>query len=103
MRKNVFLLATDPKNPNRGVIHARDSGLKISVHCLDGEPFKPDCSEIQLYGRTEDKMYVFETIGIASDDAIDIVGAIQWYGGYIHCPDMVIVHEDPRTDKEIAI
>jgi hypothetical protein len=103
MRHNVFLLATDPVEPGRDVIHARDSGLKLRVHCLDDEPFHPNSNEIQLYGKAGGKTYAFETISIASDDALDIVEAIQWYAEYIHCPDMDIAPDDPRTGKEIAI
>jgi len=103
MGNNVFLLATDPKRPNRDVIHARDSGLRIRVYCLEDEPFHADSNEIQLYGDTGDSTYAFETIGIASEDALDIVDAIQWYAGYIEHPDMDIAPEDPRADKEIAI
>jgi hypothetical protein len=102
-RHNVFLLATYRNGSCREVIHARDSGLKLKVHRLNGEPFYPDWNEIQLYGQTTDETYAFETIGIASDDALDIVAAVQWYAGYIHCPDMDIVHKDPRTGEEIAI
>jgi len=103
MGNNVFLLATDPKRPNRDVIHARDSGLKLRVYCLEEESFHPDSSEIQLYGSTGDNTYAFETIGIASEDALDIVEAIQWYAEYIQYPDMDIAPEDPRADREIAI
>jgi hypothetical protein len=103
MRKNVFLLAANSNDPNREVIHARDSGLKIRVHCLGEESFYPDSSEIQLYGSTGDRTYAFETIDIASGDAPYIVGAVQWYAEYIHCPNMDIVSEDPRAGNEIAI
>src|SRR5579864_4082499 len=103
MGNNVFLLVTDTKNPGRDVIHARDSGLKIRVCRLDDNLFHPDCGEIQLYGRAGDINYAFETIGIASEDALDIVEAIQWYAEYINYPDMDIAPEDPRANKGIAI
>jgi hypothetical protein len=103
MSHNVFLLATDPNNPCRDVIHARDTGLKLRVFCLNEEAYHPDSNEIQLYGNTGDKFYAFETINIASDDALDIVDAIQWYAGYIECPDMDIVPDDPRLGREIAM
>jgi hypothetical protein len=103
MKRNVFLLATDPNNPCRDVIHARDSELRLRVFCLDEEPFQPDSNEIQLYGSADDKYYAFETIDIASDDALDIVEAIQWYAEYIHFPDMDIVPDDPRANKKAAV
>ncbi len=45
----------------------------------------------------------FETISIASDDALDIVEAIQWYADYIECPEMEILPEDPRQGRDIAM
>jgi len=103
MKHNVFLLATDPKNPCRDVIYARDTSLKLRVFCLDNEPFHPDMNEIQLYGKAHNKLYAFESIDVTSDDALDIVEAIQWYAGYIKCPEMNIVADDPRPGRNIAI
>src|ERR1700760_2849076 len=102
IRRNVFLLASYPGSPRREVIHSSDSELRINVHCLDCDPYYPDSGEIQLYGKAGDKTYAFETIGIASNDATNIVGAVQWYAEYIHYPEMDIVAEDPRTESEIA-
>jgi hypothetical protein len=103
MDYNVYLLATDPKNPCRDVIHSRDTGLKIRVFCLDKEPFDPDGNEIQLYGYANGKLFAFETINIAPDDALDVVGAIQWYAEYVDCPEMEILPDDPRGDRNIAM
>lgn len=103
MAQNVYLLATDPSNPCRDVIHSRDTDLKVRVFCLDKETFQQDTGEIQLYGLCDNGLYAFETIGIASDDAIDIVEAIQWYADYIRCPEMEILPDDPRHDKDIAM
>jgi len=103
MGNNVFLLATDPNSPCRDVIHSRDSGLRIRVYCLEEERFRPNNNEIQLYGTTGNNTYAFETIGIASEDAPDIIEAIQWYADYIRYPDMDIAPEDPRAGKEVAI
>ncbi len=102
MRRNVFLLATDPNEPCRDVIHARDTGLKLRVFCLDQEPFHPESSEIQLYGSTDKKVFAFETIGVTSEEALDVVEAIQWYAGYIDCPEMEIIPEYPRAGGGIA-
>ena len=96
MEHNVYLLATDPKNPCRDVIHSRDTNLKVRVFCLDEENFHADSNEIQLYGYAHKKLYAFETIDITSEDALDVVGAIQWYADYINYPDMEILPEDPR-------
>lgn len=85
------------------MIHARDTELKLRVFSLDDESFHPDRNEIQLYGSAGGKLFAFETIDIASDDALDIVEAIQWYAGYIDCPEMDIVPEDPRADREAAL
>ena len=103
MNRNVFLLATDPNNSCRDVIHARDTGLRLRVFCLDTDPFNPDMNEIQLYGSANNQLYAFESIDVTSDDALDIVEAIQWYASYIKCPDMNIVADDPRPGREIAI
>jgi len=103
MDHNVYLLATDPKNPCRDVIHSRDTGLKIRVFCLSDEKFSPHESEIQLYGYANDKLYAFETINIAAEDALDVVGAIQWYADYVGEPEMEILPEDPRAGQEIAM
>ena len=103
MNRNVFLLATDPNNLCRDVIHSRDTGLKLRVFCLDKESFHPNSSEIQLYGIANGKWFAFETIAVTSDDALDVVEAIQWYAGYINCPEMDIVPDDPRLDKDIAM
>ena len=70
---------------------------------MDREPFHPASSEIQLYGSTDGRSFAFETINIASDDALDIVEAIQWYADYIKCPDMNIAPDDPRPGRDIAI
>ena len=103
MARNVFLLATDPNNPCRDVIHARGNGLKLRVFCLDTETFHPDSNEIQLYGSGGGRTYAFESIGIASDDVPDIVAAIQWYADYISCPELDIMADDPRPSRGIAI
>ncbi len=100
---NVYLLATDPRNPCRDIIHSRDTGLKIRVFCLENEKFNVDYNEIQLYGYASDKLYAFETINILADDALDVVGAIKWYAGYIDCPQMEILADDPRPGKDIAM
>jgi hypothetical protein len=103
MEHNVYLLATDPNNPCRDVIHSRDTALKIKVFCLDHEKFHPDGNEIQLYGYADKKLYAFETINVTSEDALDVVGAIQWYAEYIDYPDMEILPEDPRFGSDIAL
>ena len=103
MAQNVYLLATDPNNPCRDVIHSRDTDLKVRVFCLDKEEFHHDAGEIQLYGQCGDVLYAFETISIASDDALDIVEAIQWYASYIRCPEMEILSEDPRQGRDVAM
>ncbi|MCJ8208525.1 hypothetical protein MUY27_02310 [Mucilaginibacter sp. RS28] len=96
MDHNVYLLATDPKDPCRDVIHSRDTDLKVKVFCLTDENFVPDINEIQLYGYANNKLYAFETIRITPEDALDVVSAIQWYANYVECPDMEILPEDPR-------
>jgi len=103
MDHNVYLLATDPKNPCRDVIHSRDTGLKIRVFCLDNDRFSPHENEIQLFGYASSKLYAFETINIVAEDALDVVGAIQWYADYIGYPEMEILPEDPRMGQEIAM
>jgi len=103
MDSNIYLLATDPKNSCRDVIHSRDTHLKIRVFCVDVEQFVPDNNEIQLYGYAGRKLYAFETINIIADDALDVISAIQWYAGYIDCPDMEILPDDPREGNTIAV
>ncbi|HEY8780782.1 MAG TPA: hypothetical protein VIM16_04135 [Mucilaginibacter sp.] len=102
MDNNVYLLATDPNNPCRDIIHSRDTHLKIRVFCLDKELFDPDVNEIQLYGYADGKLYAFETIDIMAEDALDVVGAIRWYAEYVNCPDMEILPDDPRTGNHIV-
>ena len=99
MEHNIYLLATDPKNPCRDVIHSRDTRLKVRVYCLDEEKFMPDDNEVQLYGYANSKLLAFETIDIAAEDAIDLVGAIKWYASYIQYPNMEILPEDPRPGR----
>jgi hypothetical protein len=103
MDLNVFLLATDPNNTCRDVIHSRDTHLKIKVFCLDKEQFDPDGSEIQLYGYAGRKLYAFETIDIMAEDALDVISAIQWYAEYINFPQMEILPDDPREGNHIAV
>ena len=100
---NVYLLATDPNNACRDVIHSRDTHLKIRVFCLDNEQFDPDSNEIQLYGYAGKKLYAFETIGIMAEDALDVVSAIRWYAEYIDFPQMEILPDDPRPGNHIAV
>jgi hypothetical protein len=102
MEYNVYLLATDPNNPCRDVIHSRDTELKIRVYCLESDSFVPNSNEIQLYGYANNKLYAFETIDIAAEDALDVVGAIQWYADYIDYPQMEILPEDPRPGQNAA-
>src|ERR1700712_4237668 len=103
MDYNVYLLATDPNNPCRDIIHSRDTRLKIRVYCLDEEQFNPDVSEIQLYGFANEKLFAFETINIVAEDALDVVGAIQWYAEYVDYPQMEILPENPRGGNHVAI
>jgi hypothetical protein len=35
-------------------------------------------------------------VNVAAEDALDLVGAIQWYAHYIEFPEMEILPEDPR-------
>lgn len=103
MDYNVYLLATDPNNPCRDVIHSRDTCLKVRVFCLSEEEFTASSSEIQLYGYAGNKLYAFETINIMAEDALDLVGAIKWYADYIECPQMEILPDDPRPDRGVAL
>jgi hypothetical protein len=103
MDHNVYLLATDPSNPCRDVIHSRDTGLKVNVFCIDKERFEPNTSEIQLYGYADSKLYAFETINVTPDDALDVIDAIQWYAEYMESPNMEILPEDPRKGKNVAL
>jgi hypothetical protein len=103
MDHNVYLLATDPTNPCRDVIHSRDTRLKIRVFCLTEEKFTANPNEIQLYGYANDKLYGFETINIVAEDALDVVDAIKWYAGYVEYPEMEVLPEDPRPGDDVAI
>ena len=103
MDYNVYLLATDPNNACSDVIHSRDTSLKIRVFCVNKEPFTPNANEIQLFGYANGNLYAFETIDIKAEDALDVVGAIQWYAEYIEFPEMEILPEDPRASQNIAI
>jgi len=103
MDYNVYLLATDPNNACRDVIHSRDTSLKIRVFCVNKEPFNANANEIQLFGYANGKLYAFETIDIKAEDALDVVGAIQWYAEYIEFPEMEILPEDPRPGQNIAM
>jgi len=103
MAHNAFLLAIDPNDSSRDVIYARVSGLRLRVFCIDTDPFHPDESEIQLYGKVGGEMYAFESIDISSDGTGQVVEAIQWYSHYIGRPEMSISVDDPRPLKNIAI
>ena len=97
MDQNVFLLATDPKNPCHDVIHSRDSGLKVKVTCITSDKFKADFNEIQLFGYAGNYLYAFETIDITAEQALGVLDAVKWYACYIEHPDMEILPEDPRS------
>jgi hypothetical protein len=103
MDYNIFLLATDPNNACRDVIHSRDTHLKVRVFCLDDDKFDPDSDEIQLYGYAEKKLYAFETIGIKAEDAIDVLSAVKWYAEYIDYPTMEVLPDDPRRNSSLAM
>ncbi|MDN3551146.1 hypothetical protein [Mucilaginibacter aquaedulcis] len=103
MDHNIYLLATDPSNPCRDVIHSRDTRLKVRVFCLDEERFSPDDNELQLYGYANNKLFAFETIEVMPEDAIDLVDAIKWYANYIRYPAMEILPEDPRPGQHVAM
>jgi hypothetical protein len=103
MDNNIYLLATDPNNPCRDVIHSRDTHLKIRVFCINEESFDPDGNEIQLYGFAQNKLYAFETINIIAEDALDVVSAIQWFAEYIDFPEMEILPDDPRPGQRIVV
>jgi len=103
MEHNVFLLATDPNDPCRDVIHSRDTSLRVKVFCVTEENYTPDSNEIQLFGYARKKLYAFETLNITPDDALDVISAIQWYAQYIDYPDMEILPDDPRIGHDVAI
>jgi len=103
MEHNVFLLATDPHDPCRDVIHSRDTTLKVKVFCVTDENYTPDPNEIQLFGYANKKLYAFETINITPDDALDVISAIEWYAEYIDYPNMEILPEDPRIGHDVAM
>jgi hypothetical protein len=103
MEHNVFLLATDPHDPCRDVIHSRDTTLKVKVFCVTEENYTPDPNEIQLFGYAHKKLYAFETINITPDDALDVISAIEWYAEYIDYPNMEILPEDPRIGHDVAM
>jgi hypothetical protein len=103
MEHNVFLLATDPRDPCRDVIHSRDTTLKVKVFCVTDENYTPDPNEIQLFGYAHKKLYAFETINITPDDALDVISAIEWYAEYIDYPNMEILPEDPRIGHDVAM
>jgi hypothetical protein len=103
MDHNIYLLATDPANPCRDVIHSRDTRLKVRVFCLDKERFNPDDNELQLYGYADNQLFAFETIDVVPEDAIDLVDAIKWYANYIQYPGMEILPEDPRPGQHVAM
>jgi hypothetical protein len=103
MEYNTYMLAADPNNAYRDIIHSRDTNLKIRVYCLDDERFEVNTNEIQLFGYANNKLYAFETIDISADDALDVVGAIQWYADYIEYPQMEILPEDPRQGNTMAM
>ncbi|HVS91202.1 MAG TPA: hypothetical protein VHE59_04160 [Mucilaginibacter sp.] len=103
MLQNVYLLTTDSHIPCRDIIHSRDTALKLRVICLGSEKFERDPDEIQLYGTAKGVNYAFETMGVTSNNGLDVVEAIQWYAGYINCPELKILTEDPRPGKRIAL
>ncbi len=103
MENHVYLLATDPKDPCRDVIHSRDTSLKVKVYCVTEENFAPDNDEVQLYAYADKKLYAFETINVSADDVLDMISAIQWYADYIGYPDMEILPDDPRSDQDVAM
>ena len=102
MQNNVHLLLTRSYATGNDVIYKRGVKFRVKVFCLDKGKFACDTNELQLYGYANDKLYAFETIQISAEDALDVVGAIQWYARYIDCPDMEILPEDPRVLRRAA-
>lgn len=103
MGLSAYLVATDPQRACGDVIYARDTNLKIRVYCPEEEHFDPDPGEIQLYGFAGERFYIFETIGLKAEDALDVVSGIKWYARYIDHPEMEILPEDPRTGDNVAV
>ena len=46
---------------------------------------------------------LLKPLTIVGEDALDVVGAIQWYADYIGVPDMEILPDDPRPGHDIAM
>lgn len=103
MEHHVYLLVTDSQDPDRDVIHSRDTGLKVRVFDLEKTSFQPDSSEIQLFAYANGTLLGFETINVTADDALDVLEAIKWYARYIGSPQMEILPEDPRVGHQAVV
>ena len=102
MSDEVYLLLTgSDRVPD--VIYSRNSELRIRVFCLNRVKYTPEDNEIQLYGYIKGELMVFETVNIKADDALDMIPAIRWYANYMGFPQMEILPDDPRVDREIAV
>lgn len=102
MSDEVYLLLTGSDGlPD--IIFSRNTELKIRIFCLNGIKYEPEVNEIQLYGYIKDNLMVFETVNIQADDALDMIPAIRWYAKYMNYPEMEILPDDPRVDKDIAV
>lgn len=103
MEHHVYLLVTDSQDPEKDVIHSRDTGLKVRVFDLEKVNYQPNNSEIQLFAYANGTLLGFETINVTADDALDVLEAIKWYARYIEYPQMEILPEDPRIGQQAAV
>ncbi|RKR85302.1 hypothetical protein BDD43_5566 [Mucilaginibacter gracilis] len=102
MSNEVYLLLTGlDQCPD--IIYSRNTELRIKVFCLIDTPYTQEVNEIQLYGYINGSLMVFETVNIQADDALDMIAAIRWYANYMGFPEMEILPDDPRIDREIAV
>jgi hypothetical protein len=102
MSDEVYLLLTG-SDQDPDIIYSRNTHLKIKVYALNKMPFEAEDNEIQLYGYINQSLVVFETVDIQADDALDMIAAIRWYANYMNFPEMEILPDDPRMDREIAV
>jgi hypothetical protein len=88
---NYFLL-----NRERNVIVHKATGLRINVFGLEVENYRPNPTELHVFGDDHGEWLAFETEGWSTEDRVILIDAVKWYSQFLDYPEINITEEDPR-------